>query len=890
MRRIRAVHIVGLPLKVILFFVLLLSGLNTDLFADDSALLPYAPPSDYGIVADSLLPGGQTATDTVIMYDSIPAISDSLIAGLPDTAVKKGFDVDSIITASCTDSLVFYVNNKRMELFGTGDLNYKSTRLQSGIIYVDFVTAMVDAFGIPRDTSQQNLSQTPTLTERGDTYTGSRMRYNFKTRQGYITYAGTETEDANYTGARIKKVDDNTFFIEKGFYTTCEDSIPHYGFFCYEMKVVPKEQVIGKWIFLTFGGVPFPVPLPFAVFPLESGRRSGIVPPVYGQDNRFGKYFKRFGYFWAMNDYMDLLMQGDYYLRGGYALEGRYRYAKRYDLTGSINASFSDRHEGEKTDPDRYDQKDYRISIQHNQIISPTSRFDANLQFMSSDYYRTNSTDYNQLLQNSIYSNASYYKSWESVGVTLSAGYSKNQNLINGNSTEVLPTVSVSKTQFYPFRRKVILDEEHWYEKIGFDYSGQFQNRRDKNEVRLNVRGGVQHNISVNAAQKIGYFNIAPSIRYQERWYSKYSEQAFVKSSFTGRDTLVTTDRDEINFVRTFDLGLRASSKIYGVFPVNNFGIEAVRHILTPSISYTFTPDYSRDFWGYYGSYRDSTGKEFLYNKYQNEIFGGPARGERQSIQLGIDNVFEMKTSKDPTDTVSQQDKIQLLNLSASVGYNFAADSLRFSDINISYRTSIGSWLNISGGSSYTLYDYDSNGRDINRFLISEGKGFLRLRNVSLSLTTTLAGQRSNTRSETTEINPIEEQSVLVRNNPQIHQGIYYKYDPDFTIPWSLNLSYNYSFSKFNPFQTFRTSSISSSFDFNLTKAWKFTVSGTYDFVNKDFSAPRIVISRDLHCWVMNFTWNPIGLYRGYQLEIRVKAPQLQDLKLEKSDRFFSGR
>ena len=335
-------------------------------------------------------------------------------------------------------------------------------------------------------------------------------------------------------------------------------------------------------------------------------------------------------------------------------------------------------------------------------------------------------------------------------------------------------------------------------------------------------------------------------------------------------------------------MGLSASTKFYGMFNINSLGVNAIRHVVTPSISYNYSPDFSTPFWGYYDSYVDASGKVVEYNKFEREIFGKPSNQEQQNISFSIGNVFEMKTVADPTDTTAKENKFQLLNLSASMGYNFAAESFNFSDFNLSYRTQIGSFFNLSGSSTFSPYDYDNKAR-IDRYLISNGKGLLRLTNFSLSASLSISGDKISS-SGTDNRTTVQQDQYLQASERSIYQGLYNDKEADFSIPWDLSLNYNFNESRPIPTSINKNSNISGSFNFNLTPKWKFSVTGSYDLKQKEFAAPQVRISRDLHCWTMNFTWNPIGSYRGYNFEIRVKAPQLQDLKITKRDQFYEGR
>jgi lipopolysaccharide assembly outer membrane protein LptD (OstA) len=822
--------------------------------------------------------------DSLFIYpDSILTVIDSLQV---DNPKGKTYDVDTTVYASAKDSLIFLVKEKKMEIYGEGSISYKSTEIKSANIFIDFNSNNIDAEGVPADSLPENLIGTPVLKEGTEVYKGKTMKYNFKSGQGLLSLVKTEMEGSYYTGNKIKKVDKETYFIEDGIFTTCDDSTcPHYFFTASKMKVIHKQQLVAEWIFINFGGVPLPIPLPFAVFPIESGRRSGIIPPTFGSDPTFGTYFSRFGYFWAINDYMDLNLTADYYTRGSYKLDSRFRYTKRYDYSGNIEGSYGSYIQGEETDANRVENTEWRIRLNHNQKITPTSRFDAKLEFLSGTNIRRDINNFNEILRNEAISNATYFKQWEESGNSMSLSYSRNQNFENNNISEVLPSLTFSVAQSYPFRDNA--GKQEWYESFGYSYSGQFQNNRNKVAGNLSIRGGIQHNINASLSPKIGFFSISPNFRYNESWYNKQITK-FPAVDDSGDYFIKTDDVNKISQVRTFSMGVSASTKFYGMFNINSLGINAIRHVVTPSISYSYSPDFSTPFWGYYDSYVDSSGKVVEYNKYEREIFGRPSNQEQQSISFSVGNVFEMKTLSDPTDTTSKENKFQLLNLNASIGYNFAAETFKFSDFNLGYRTQIGSLFSFSGSSTFSPYDYNENGR-IDRYLISNGGGLLRLTNTSFSISLSLSGDKISTQGSDNRTT-VQQDQYLQASERSIYQGLYNDKDADFSIPWDLSLNYNFNESRPIPTKINKSSNISGSFNFNLTPKWKFSVTGSYDLSRKEFAAPQIRISRDLHCWTMNFTWNPIGTYRGYNFEIRVKAPQLQDLKITKRDQFFDGR
>ena len=819
-------------------------------------------------------------------------LPDNLTTGLPDSVKtaeqKKKSDIDTVVYASGSDSLFFFVKEKKMSIYGEAKIDYKKSEITSADIFVDFTNYEIEAIGTPKDSSSNELINTPVLTEEGETYKGKRMRYNFKTGQGKLSAANTELEGAFYYGADIKKVTKDTYFIKDGTYTTCDAKEPHYYFSSPEMKMVQGEELVAKWIWLNFGGVPFPVPLPFIIVPLQSGRRSGIIPPVFGSDARYGTYISRFGYFWATNDYMDLNATLGYYTRGSYELGSRFRYANRYNYTGYVEGSYRDFTQGEKTDPDFSEQINWRLRFYHTQTFTPTLRLDANLEFASQNFLQTGTVNFNDLLRNEIISNATLSKSWDESGNSASINYNRRQVLESNDIYEVLPSVLFKKAQSYPFRTSSSDTDRNWYELFGYSYSGQFQNKRNKVGGNLDIRGGFEHTITADMSPKIGYFSIAPRVLFDSKWYNKQIEQ-YVVSSSTGGDSLITNDLKRISTVNTFNLGINASTKFYGMFNINSLGINAIRHAVTPSLSYNFTPDFSQPKWGYYGQYTTLDGRVVKYNKYQKEVYGGASSGEQQNINFSVGNNFELKTLADPTDTTSKEEKIQLLNLTMGTGYNFAADSLNFSDLSLTFRTQVSDLFDFSGSSRFTPYDYEGTTSRINKYLVDAGKGLLRLTALNFSISTNISGEKFAS-SEKEKKQTEDEFGLADQQSKSVYQGIYNEQDPDFTIPWSISLTYNYNLSRPTPEQSTSYSNLSGSLSFSLTRNWKFDVTGSYDFERKEFAAPQVRISRDLHCWLMNFTWNPIGTYTGFRFEIRVKAPQLQDLKITKQNQFYNTR
>ncbi|MDP2883806.1 MAG: putative LPS assembly protein LptD [Ignavibacteria bacterium] len=819
-----------------------------------------------------------------------------------DSVASTTSGVDTVVTYLAKDSIVYSMSTRLMNLYGKSELRYQAIGLKAERVDVNWDTSTLNAQGIP-DTSGKTGKKVigaPVLVDGGETYNGSRIGYNFRTQKGKISVGDTEIEQGYYHGEEIKKVERDVLYVAGGRYTTCDAEHPHYYFYSPRMKVTLRNQVVAEPVYFYIADVPL-FALPFGVFPNESGRRSGIIAPAYGADSRRGHYLSHFGYYWAINDYLDLSSTFDWFARGGWLNRSMFRYALRYDFTGSVSVNFTNLHSGEEGDPGRSEQRDYNIQINHNQQIDPTARLDVNFSFSSGSFFRNVSSNLDEILRQNIVSNATLSKTWEEGNRSLTLNLYRDQNLSTKDVEERLPSFSFNQGQFFPFRgtsksRGSASDpgtEYGWYEMIGVSYNAQGQLNRSKRFLTVDgatveqndARGGINHQINITASPKAGHVSISPFMNYNEKWYSKSVEEGFERRD--GRDTLIVRDINGFRAVRTFSTGLSASTRFFGIVQPQVFGITAIRHTVTPSLSLSYQPDFSDPRFGYFGTYVDTTGRTVRYNKFDREVYGGATSGRQENVSLSVGNLFEMKLRS--TDTSQQEQKIQLMNIGASLSYNLAADSLRLSQLNLSYRTDIGSLLSLSASTSHDFYVFDPASKTrINKFLWSTGKYWPDLTSVSFSASTSLSGEKSQPSSSTSvPPNVVQEQQrasgqIAQPAQPRTYSGLFEPESPDFSIPWNLTLSYTFSQSQSNPSVKSRNSSVNASLSFNLTEKWKFTGSGSYDFVQKEFAAPSVTAYRDLHCWEMNFTWFPIGFYRGYRLELRIKAPQLQDLKVTK--------
>jgi lipopolysaccharide assembly outer membrane protein LptD (OstA) len=844
-----------------------------------------------------ILTGGITAGLLVLALQAFAQDAPgALSAGHQDSAVaardsvrvpRSSSGLDTVVTYAASDSIEYELVRRTMFLHGKASLQYKDLGLKAEEMDINWNTATLNARGVvdTSDSTGRHYRGLPQLMDGGETYDGSVVSYNFHTKRGKIDLGKTSIDRGRYTGEAIKKTEEKVLYVRDGRFTTCELDHPHFYFQSPTMRIKVQEEIVVRPVYLFIADVPV-FALPFGVFPAHRGRHSGLLTPAFGESRR-GRYLTNLGYYWAMNDYMDLKARSDVYSKGGYTLYADFRYALRYYFGGTLSASFGREISGEPGDPTYSDSRVYNIRMNHHQQIDPTSQLLVDLTFISGNYYQQTSTNWNDLLQQNIVSNATFTKSWEGSPASLTVNVRRDQNLYpqpgSVELTTVLPSVLFNLSQTYPFRsRKATgLSSQQWYEMIGVSYGGQFTNRQTRtlaldSRALDDKRWGAQHALSINASPKAGYITVAPFLNYRETWYGESVE----KEVNPADSQLVTSTRHGFNAIRTFDMGVSASTKLYGMFRPGIFGITGIRHQVVPSLTYSFQPDFSDARFGYYGTYVDTAGKVQRYDKFEGSVFGGASSGKRQALSFSLGNVFEMKTA--PTDTSQQEKKIQLLNVGLGLSYNFAADSLRLSDLSLDFRTNAAEILSLGGSARFNFYQFaidpanPQRGHRINTFSAAAGGPLASLTAFSISVGTRFSGEKTKTSAG--HERTAEDSARQVQRSR--YAGLYEERDPDFSIPWNLDLTWNFSQSQQDPRYIYRSSTMGVRFGFNLTEMWKITASANYDLVRRAFSAPYITVYRDLHCWEINFSWVPTGANRNYRLEIRLKDPMLRDLKV----------
>jgi lipopolysaccharide assembly outer membrane protein LptD (OstA) len=848
------------------------------------------------------------AIDSTFQTDSLRAdtlnVADTLAQ---DSVAKSSEAIESPVAYKAADSVSFDLRNKKVFLYSDSEIDYEQINLKADRIEIEFQNDIINAF--PGEDSLGREIGVPVFTEGAKEYKSHYMRYNYKTKKGLIRQVKTKEGEGFLHGNLIKKMPDNTINVKKGSYTTCDLDHPHYEIRYTKAKVIPKDKIVSGPAYLVIEDVPLPLILPFGFFPNKQGQQSGILIPSYGESAKRGFYFENGGYYWGINDYMDMEVRGDIYTHGSWAIEPQFRYSKRYGFNGTIRGGYTVNKMGEEGTADYSVSKDFKFYWQHSQDpkARPNSRFNANVNIVSSTYNSFNPVNTQDYLSNTFSSSISYSTSFLDHKINLSASASHSQNTLTRAVSIRMPELSLSVNKFYPLKKKERVGKSRWYEKISVDYSMAMKNQIDTydtlltfdNEMWKNFRNGMQHRVSVSSPVKLlKHFTWTNSLTLTDRLYTNYIKKSYLSDTLIiGTDTLTNTVLQDTvqGFQMTHEYSLNSSlnTTIYGMVNFRKGPVKAIRHVMNPSISFSYKPDFSLEKYGYYDSYYDEQQqREIVYSLYERGIYGTPSQGKSGSISFGLSNNFEMKV-RTPNDSTQEDKKIKLIdNLSFNTSYNLAADSLNWSTLSVSGRTKLFKKLDITYRSTYDPYALDSNGRRINKFVWDTDGKLLRRDNTTWSFS--LNFNFSDADFKPKKDNPDDSSPERDQRENTGPQGMtsppernYVRWDNS----WSAGLSY--SLRRTNTFQktlfkykTDIVQSLNFNTSVNITNKWKFQMRSGYDFVNKQISYTSINLHRDLHCWEMTFNWIPLGARKSWNFTIRAKSAILQDLKLERKKDF----
>ncbi|MDR0969553.1 MAG: hypothetical protein LBM67_03325 [Lentimicrobiaceae bacterium] len=868
-------------------------------------------------ISDSLFINSKTAIiDSIIVkLDSIVVATDSIAENKKNKSKKEKSKsiIENKIDRKAKDSIVQDLKNKKVYLFNESEIVYGNIKVTAYYIEIDFEKNTLFARG-QRD-STGKLFQTPVFEEGGQIFESEEMTYNFDTKKGIISKVFTEDGSGYLHGTRIKKMEDNTVNIRYGSYTTCNNKEhPHFEFRFQKAKVIPDNKIVTGPAYFTIESVPTPAAVPFGLFPNKKGQQSGIIIPSYGESSNRGFYFENGGYYWAINDYMDLQMVGDIYTRGSWAIKPEFRYIKRYKYNGYLNASYAINKLGSEGSADYQKSNDFQIRWVHKQDAKarPNGRFSADVFIVSSNYNKYNPTTTQNYLSNEFKSSVAYQTSWNGK-YFLTLNGSHRQNTLTKKVDITLPEITFSVNQFFPLERKERTGRKKWFENLNVSYTTNMRNSISvadsllfKSGWEKQMQNGIQHRVPINLPIKLlKHFTLSNAVSVTDRMYFDY------KKKYWSNDTLFSNNDTIVGYLKTdtlrgfrnlldFNFSSTLSTKLYGMIQFKKGPVRAIRHVFTPRVGFTYTPDFGSSFWNYYGTYVDQYGEEQLYSYYEGAIYGSPPNAKSGRITFGFSNNLEIKVPS-RKDTITGLRKVVLIkDLSLNGSYDLARDSLNFSYISISGNTQLFKRLNITYSSSWDPYVLDENGHQINKFEWTENRRLLRKTattwNFGLNLRISHQDfKRDKNNASSSLLSDADENHLLEHSTEQELFEI--ETNPsgyvDWETPWSINFNYNLrksnnilylGYVKNENKKTVQTLGFTG--EVNITAKWKFTFQSGWDFETKKLSYTSVNVYRDLHCWELRFNWIPIGYLKSWNLTINVKASVLQDLKLSKKKDF----
>lgn len=857
-------------------------------------------------------------------------------------AVHRGATsfLDAEVRYEASDSLSFDFEQKRMYLFGNAKIEYGDITLTANRIELDMDSTIAYACG--RVDSLGNEVGLPVFTDKSGSYEMRELRYNFETEKAIITHIVTEQGEGFIVGQRAKRADPDTYYMRDAKYTTCSrHDAPHFYLNLTKAKVTPSGNTVTGPVYLVIEDVPLPLVLPFAIIPSTSKYSSGIVIPTYGDESTRGFYLRNGGYYLAASDYFDLKILGDIYTKGSWGLHLSSTYRKRYAFSGSFSADYIVNVNSEKGLPDYNQSRDFSVRWNHSQDskANPDRTFSASVNFSTSSYNRNNITNRvnpQSLATNQKNSSISYSRKWSWNPFRLTASLNHSQNSRDTSISLTIPDVNLSSSKrFYPFKwGKKVGTKSNPLRDFNINYTMSMRNNVQCKERDLSVsaealanlwKNGIKHSIPATTNIKLlKYFTLSPTISYTERWYTSSRDQYWDEET----QKIITTD-PKPGFHRVFDysFSVGTSTKVYTFFrPIRAiFGdkVDAIRHVATPSISFSYAPDFSKKSYGYYDTFEyydrhNDTIRTHKYSHFNGYMYGVPGSSESCSIGLSVSNTIEMKVKSDQ-DTTGYK-KIPLIEgLSFSTSYNMLRDDFRWGNISMSGRTKVFK-TNVSYNASFDPYGNivdprDKTGQRALRVNKSAWKLHRRpalLTSAGLSFSFSLSPDTFKPDPKKSKTNTDEEEEEQTDDEwamqaaesdemeagaqmPHNHQGDDTRLTHGdegyaaFDMPWSLQFSYSLRLArdKFNPETCLYShkiqSSINVSGNISLTPKWKITVSSGYSFDEKKMSQTSFGLTRDLHCWSMNFNMVPTGAYKSYNFSVAINSSMLRDLKYEQS-------
>ena len=866
------------------------------------------------------------------------AIDDSLHADSLNRQRKNG--IDAPVEYQADDSMTYEGGSGIARLFGNAQVKYQDMDLQSEHIYMQMDSSLVHATGA-RDTTGEKFG-TPIFKMGSDTYESDTMAFNFKTKKGLIQNVYTQQDEGFMVSEISKRNDKGELFLQHGRYTTCDEPHPDFYIALSRAKVRPGKDVVFGPAYLVVADVPLPFAVPYGFFPFTKSYSSGLIMPTYGDETSRGFYLRDGGYYFAMSDKWDLKLLGEIYTKGSWGISAASNYRKRYKYSGSFFASYQNSVTGDKNMPDYVKSTSFKIQWSHRQDskANPYSSLSASVNFATTNYEPNNlNSMYNPqaLTQSTRTSSVSWSTQFSSIGMTLSSTVNLNQNMRDSTIGMTLPDLNISIARFYPFKRKHAAGKERWYEKISMSYTGQLSNSISTKEDKIlhssltkDWRNGMKHTIPISGNFTLfGYLNLNPSFTFTDRMYT----QKYKRSWDEANQKEVIDTLTGFHNVYDWNFSLSASTTLYGFYVPSRkiFGdkIQAIRHVFTPTVSFSYAPDFSASRYGYYDTYTkvDANGNVSLveYSPYQGTLYGVPGTGKTGSISWDIKNNIEMKVRSEDDSTGFK--KISIIDeLGASMSYNFAAKERPWSDLSTRLRLKLSKSYTLNLNAVFATYAYEADSVGArpyigNRTEYSKGR-FGRFQGISQSLNYTLdnkkvanffkwlrgervkkddKGDKTDEYDSGTETN-LDDKMEAGKHGARKENAGKAETDEDgymaFNVPWSLSIGYGVTMREntagnFN-YDTMRypykfTQNLNVAGNVRISDGWNITFSSGYDFENHKISMTTASLSRDLHCFNMSCSV-VLAPYTSYNFSFRCNAATLTDaLKYDKRSSYSNA-
>ena len=912
--------------------------------------------SEYRQVADTLLALGEEAAaklkrDTTTMdsielaiYKHNKAVDDSLALDSINRSRKNG--IDSPVEYSADDSLTYSAASGLAHLYGNSSVKYQNMDLASEQIYMSLDSNLVHATG-KMDTTTHKLTGTPVFKMGSSEYESDTMAFNFKTKKGLISNVYTQQDEGFLTSELSKRGADGEMFLQHGRYTTCDDPHPDFYLAMSRAKVRPGKDVVFGPTYLVVADVPLPFAIPYGFFPFTKNYSSGFIMPTYGDETDRGFYLRDGGYYFAISDKMDLKLLGEIYTKGSWAVSAASNYRKRYRYSGSFLVNYQNTLHGEKNMPDFSKTTSFKVQWSHrqDQKANPYSSLTASVNFATTSFERNNlNSMYNpQAMTQSIRtSSVGWQTSFSSIGMSLTSTFNLNQNMRDSMIALTLPDLTITIAPFYPFKKKKAAGDPKWYEKISIAYNGQIKNEINTKEEKIlhsslskDWVNGMSHTIPIKASFTLfNYVTVTPQFNFADKTLFRKVNKSWDEAS---QKEVADTVSGFYNLYN-WNLGVNMSTKLYGFWIPNRkiFGekVQAIRHVITPTVGFTYAPDFSTDRYGYYSTYQktDADGKVSLvrYSPYQGGAFSPPGPGKTGVVTFDLSNNVEMKLKSEDDSTGFK--KVSLIDeLRAGISYNFAADVRPLSDLSTSLRLKLSKsyTLNLSAIFASYVYEADSVGATprVSEHQTYWAKGkFGRFQGMSQNLSYTLnnekvgnlikwlkgekvekKGDKGKKKEDDEWDNDVETNidKDMEKAKHGAKKGDNAKAETDedgymaFKMPWSISLGYGINMSedtdvkKFN-YDTMRypykfTQNLNVSGNLRISDGWNISFSSGYDFENQKISMTTASLSRDLHCFNMSCSV-VLAPYTSYNFSFRCNAATLTDaLKYDKRSSYSNA-